>query len=92
MSRVADGRAEATDLAQQAQELGALRAASRNTDRTTASTRHHPVPAPARDSSRAGRQLGRRAVDERFEQRFFGGEPVEDRLLAHAEALGQGIE
>ena len=68
------------------------RAASRNTDRTTASTLAHPFPALSKEPSSATLQLGRRPVDHGFEQGFFGREPVEDRLLANPEPVCQGVQ
>ena len=68
------------------------RAASRNTERTTASTRDQPVPAAASDVLQGGRQLDGAPVDDRLEQDLLGREPVEDGLLADLEAGGQGVE
>ena len=85
------GGSQPADLAQQTEELGASR-------RQTEDRAHHGLDArPARSGAgqrilEGGGELGGGAIDQRFEQGLFGREPVEDRLLADAQALGQGIE
>ena len=68
------------------------RAASRKTERTTASTRAHPVPAEASDASRAADSSMALRSMTASSRTSLTGEPVEDGLLADVEADGQGVE
>ena len=91
MSRVADGGPSRPTSRSKPRSSG--RRDGQAEDRSD----HRLDPPPARSGAgqgvlEGGRQLGGGAVDERFEQGLFRGEPVEDGLLAHAEALGQGVE
>ena len=68
------------------------RAARRNTERTTASTRSQPSPAPCSAVSSAVERSAGAPGDDGLEQGVLGGEPVEDRLLGDLEPFGHGVE
>jgi len=68
------------------------RAAKRNTERTTASTRSQPSPALPSAASRAAERSCRAAGDHRLQESVLGGEPVQDRLLRQVESLADGVE